>query len=85
LLIARSKFNDLRLPGLLIALAILILQTVWLLPALDTRALAHIRGELVQPSNLHLFFISLEGIKVVMLAWFGLSLFQHNQHSRLLY
>lgn len=61
---------------LILTLAILITQTTWLLPALDARAELHIRGEYVAPSNLHIYYVIVEFIKVIALAVFGIKLFQ---------
>lgn len=55
-----------------ISAGILLLQTIWLLPALDTRAAAVIKGETVQPSSLHYYFVFAEFLKIValiMMAW----------------
>lgn len=54
----------------------LIVQTVWLLPALDARAQMHINGETVPPSNLHIYYVIAEALKVSALFIFGLSLFK---------
>lgn len=60
----------------LIPVLLLILQTVWLLPALDIRAELHIQGETVPPSNLHFYYVGMEAMKVICLAVFGTSLFK---------
>jgi len=49
---------------LLIAVIILVVQTFWLLPALDTRAQWIIDGRTPPPSNLHIVFIAAEITKV---------------------
>lgn len=59
-----------------IPLVLLILQTIWLLPALDIRAELHIQGAIVPPSNLHFYYVGMEVIKVSCLAIFGTSLFK---------
>ena len=46
---------------------ILLLQTFWLLPVLDTRALAIIQGNPPPESSLHLLYIGLEILKIVLL------------------
>src|SRR5690606_25099972 len=61
---------------LLVPVVLLILQTFWLLPALDARAELHIQGLPVRQSALHLYFIGAEVIKVVCLALFSISLFE---------
>lgn len=52
---------------------ILSLQTVWLLPALDTRALVIISGNTPPPSYLHMTYIVVEAIKLVALFVLGCS------------
>jgi len=59
-----------------IPLILLIVQTCWMLPALDIRAELHIQGQHVPPSNLHFYYVALEVIKVFCLAIFGTSLFK---------
>ena len=55
-------------------LALLIVQTFWLLPALDARATLRISSEIVPPSNLHFYYVGFEIIKVIALVLFGKSL-----------
>ena len=57
-------------------LILLAIQTVWLLPALDARAVLHIQGQVVPPSNLHFFYIGIEVIKVIFLTIFGTTMFK---------
>jgi hypothetical protein len=54
----------------------LMLQTFWLLPVLDHRAQLLIRGESVQPSNIHFYYIVLEILKVGSLIIFSIKLFR---------
>ncbi len=70
----------LRLPHLylLIILTILLLQTSWLLPALDARAELHIQHQPVYKSYLHFYFIGAELIKTLLLIAYGLSLFKRS-------
>ena len=63
------------LPVLLIT-AVLLLQTVWLLPALDTRALQIIAGQQPVPSNLHIIYVALEIFKLGLLLGTTSALFQ---------
>jgi hypothetical protein len=56
---------------------IVLLQSIWLLPALDTRAVMHIQGLNVLPSNLHLLYIVLEILKISCLLIFGIKLFNN--------
>ena len=55
---------------------LLILQTVWVLPALDARAELHIRGEVIPPSKIHFVYVLFELLKVGFLFAFGIKLFK---------
>lgn len=80
--VAASAFlsrKGLRWP-LWLALLILILQTAWLLPALDERAEEMIHHRPVSPSRLHFVYIALEGVKVVCLLTGGLMLFKSRRY-----
>lgn len=50
-----------------IACAVVAVETAWLLPALDIRVEAIIAGRTPPESNLHIFYIVLEGVKLVAL------------------
>ena len=54
--------------------AILIVQTLWLLPSLSARATAVIAGEEVPNSRLHLVFVVCETVKILLLAVVGVML-----------
>lgn len=54
--------------------AILIVQTAWLLPALNNRAKAIIRGDILPRSSLHWYFIIAEFVKLAALFLFGVHL-----------
>lgn len=56
--------------------AVLLLQTLWLLPALDVRASALLAGHPPLPSNLHKAYIGLEVIKLLTLLLAGSWAFQ---------
>lgn len=58
-----------------IPVVLVILQSFWILPALDIRAQMHIDGLLVPPSNLHYGFVAMEIVKITCLFLFGFSLF----------
>lgn len=62
--------------GFYVALCILLLQTFWMLPALDFRAQLYIDNAIVPPSNLHFYYVFSEIIKVIMLFIFGINLFE---------
>lgn len=59
---------------LLFAAGILIVQTIWLLPALDARAELYITGTAVPPSNLHFYYVAAEGLKMIALITVAISL-----------
>lgn len=59
-----------------VPLLFLILQTVWLLPALDARAQMHIDGLKVPKSNLHFYYVGMEIVKVTSLFIFSIKLFK---------
>lgn len=60
-----------------VPLILLLIQTFWLLPALDARAELHIQGQSVPPSNLHFYYVGMEVAKVVGLTIYGLTLFKN--------
>jgi hypothetical protein len=53
---------------------LLILQTVWLLPALNARAAARISESFAASSKTHLIYIAFEVIKFILLFTLGVSL-----------
>jgi hypothetical protein len=53
---------------------ILLVQTIWLLPVMDRRALATIEGKKTSRSLLHIWFAGLEVIKFLMLIDAGVNL-----------
>jgi hypothetical protein len=63
-----------------VIVAILITETVWLLPALDVRAEQVITGTGEPFSNLHLFYIALDAIKLILL--FVLGTLMLNRHVK---
>ena len=69
------KFSSISI-AYFVTLLLLVIQTAWLLPALDIRAELHIRGEIVPPSNLHFYYVGMEAVKVICLSIFGTSLFK---------
>ncbi len=66
----------------LVALGVLVLQTVWLLPALDERAVMMMEGQEVPDSKLHFVYVALELIKTVCLFVFGAKLLKANNAGR---
>lgn len=77
LLHVRPVFTATNITFLLIV-AILVLQTAWLLPALDVRAEQYITRLPVAPSNLHLWFVGAEVLKVTGLFMIAVSLFKQS-------
>src|SRR5690606_32082900 len=61
---------------LLVPVLMVFLQTIWLLPALDHRAVLQITGANAGPSNLHFYYLGAELIKVVSLIIFAIKLFR---------
>jgi hypothetical protein len=59
---------------LYIPIVILLLQTIWLLPAMDKRAELVISGAELPKSVLHFYYIGVELVKVISLFWFGIKL-----------
>lgn len=53
---------------------ILLIQTIWLLPVLDKRALATINGQKAPRSFLHIWFAGLELVKFIILIDAGINL-----------
>jgi hypothetical protein len=71
-----------RIACLLTGLAgIVALQTLWLLPALDVRALVYIGGGTPPPSQLHLLYVALEAAKVIGLLVLGTWQVNHFQRT----
>lgn len=64
-------------PYFLIAILLLVLQTLWLLPALDERASLIIQGLPVPESSLHLIYVIAEIGKVVVLFIHGRYVLKH--------
>lgn len=56
-----------------IALALLIAQSVWLLPALDARAELYIQHKDVPASSLHFYYTGMELVKVISLLCTGIA------------
>ena len=76
--VASKEKNSLRLQGLFYtAVAILVLQSVWLLPALDERANLIREGVVLGKSKLHLWYVLVEIIKITCLILFGFRSFKY--------
>lgn len=63
-----------------IPLMLLIIQTLYLLPALDARAEQHLQGQPVPHSSLHFYYIAFELVKVTCLVVYSKTLFV-NHHT----
>lgn len=70
--IEKSSINSACISLFLGQILIVLLQTLWLLPKLDSRADDYINGKSVVPSNLHLYYIFLEFIKLALLIATGI-------------
>lgn len=57
-----------------IPLAIIVLQSFWMLPTLNRRATKVIAGEQLPKSYLHFYYVGAEMIKMACLLFFGLAL-----------
>lgn len=66
----------------IVVLLTLVIQTIWLLPALEDRANMIITGIDVPDSNIHLSYIFLEFIKVISLGLFGKTLLNQYYDNR---
>ncbi len=55
-----------------VAIIILLMQTLWLLPALDARATAIITNSVPRKSQLHIYFVAGEFVKVISLIISGI-------------
>lgn len=68
-----SRLKPTSLPVLLTIglVVIVLLQTFWLLPALDTRVNAVIAGEVLPPSQFHNLYVVAEGLKLLALIIIG--------------
>lgn len=60
----------------LIPFLLVLIQTVWLLPALDERAEMKIKGVQVASSSLHFYYVAMEVIKVSSLFIFSFKQFK---------
>lgn len=69
-----SRLKPLSLPILLTVVAVVavLLQSFWLLPALDVRVAAVIAGEVLPPSGLHNLYVVVEGVKLLALTLLGM-------------
>lgn len=66
-LVLTGSRNVLALVGATIAAAMVLVETVWLLPLLDSRVALIIAGQQPEPSRLHAFYIACEVAKLASL------------------
>jgi hypothetical protein len=74
LLFVSGGFGDSIAFLLYIPIVILLIQTIWLLPAMDKRAELVISGAALPRSVLHFYYIGAELVKVISIFWFGIKL-----------
>jgi hypothetical protein len=55
-----------------LATGILLVQTFWVLPALAARIDVYVGGGVPPPSNLHVYFVGMEAVKLVALMIYGI-------------
>jgi len=67
MLINKGHSNIFILGGYGVTISLLVMQTLWLLPALEKRADALISGQTLLPSTLHWYFVAAELGKVIAL------------------
>lgn len=73
LLYGRRRMLDLSSQyGLIIALSVLAIQTLWFLPVMDERATLRLAGASVETSYLHFYYVGSEIIKIFGLTLFGI-------------
>lgn len=66
-----SELKSLFVYWFMLIVAILILQTAWLLPSLNRRAQTVISGKRLPSSSAHYYFVGAEFIKLLLLIFFG--------------
>jgi len=74
-----GKRNTVRYSLMCIVLLALLLQTFWLLPALDGRAEIYISGQTPGPSSLHIYFVAAESLKLICLTITGILFLEKNK------
>jgi len=74
--VGKAHFSSPRTILYAIPLTLLVLQTVWLLPALNVRVELLLQGQEPENSYLHLYYEGMEICKVVCLSLLGTKLFK---------
>ncbi|MET4080566.1 uncharacterized membrane protein (DUF485 family) [Pedobacter sp. UYP30] len=75
----KSKFSEIENLLVYFVIGLLLLQTFWLLPSLDQRASLVIAGKNLGASNLHIYFIVVEILKVLALMTAGILNFKRER------
>ena len=78
----KSKMAFLQLIYFYIPLVLLIVQTLFTLPALNARVDLVLLGHEMQPSFLHFYYLSMELIKVICLFISGIIAFRFNEQKK---
>lgn len=76
LLMVKACFFPFHILLYFIPLLFLIIQTFWLLPALDARVELHLGSQAIPPSNTFFYNVGMEVLNVICLIAFGVSLFK---------
>jgi len=64
-----------------VVVALLLIETVWLLPVLDARAEEVINGTAGPGTNAHILYIAADAIKLILLLYLGISLSREHLRS----
>lgn len=78
LILARAELFTFANSAYFVAVIILTIQTFLLLPKLNSRADLYISNQTVPESNIHLFYVVLEIMKVICLFIYAVTLFKVN-------
>ena len=73
---AKNSSISASLTWYLVPAILLVIQSAWLLPALDARAQVYLSGETPPASMLHFYYVGMEVVKVGCLITFGIDLFR---------
>lgn len=79
-LLVQTNISPVILASYLTLVGILLVQSLWLLPALDHRAALYISGKVPGPSHLHFYYVGFEVLKVCGLIFLGTKI--PNYHER---
>lgn len=85
ILIILAAARELKYFSFYLTIAILLIQTIFLLPELNSRADLIIQGNELAKSSVHYYYVGLEVFKILVLFYFGMKLFeviQKHQYRR---